>query len=747
MSTNTVENLSELLTKAINLADIYYDLFINPEQMDVTIQYYDSNGQLVEVEVPNRAKSIENVGSLVVSSFDSNSVSVFNNINYPTQVPDNIKLATDLSVSSSLPFCGESPLSVSIKDLDFQTEEFGEIGQEKFYNLGFEILKGEALVAESNTLVSWLPKYTTYGQYKVNSDLWLFTPDFKMQNVISDREQNTTVSSLVSSMEENVYRNRKIVPIRQYSAVFGNIESNFGLDKQNYVSNSDTQRSYSNLLCMRREPAWFVPITLYGVNITGYKDGEITRTWNDACVLDQGESGDPFEGDRVFSNWNSCNSTTETQYLVGMDNDDITVEYNGNVWECYQALGTEEPFTVATKDNVNPDANYKEVLPTKNLNLIVQEVEDSNENKGWVLSEFFNIWNKETGYINAPGNEVEDWQTIYKVNPSGWDDTLENTGDFKYTFKMFRVPDFEDTYLIAYKSYKLWNKADNSIIQWTIEEGLPSSSFSGMTADNPNEVQWAHKDNSIEWYEVEVQSGDNEGETLYVRSSDFEETPSVNDYVPESMSLYRNRLESDFVRDAGFEDTIITDNTPMTAFEYVDENEETPYIFIYENEERPDLEGYFSEDDWGIYINNFDDTYTKVDEGYQWFCDAWYSIEENEVKNYFPSYQNIIPNIQPQVDFSISGINWWLMQVWEIEDTESGDISYIGIPPTQDPAENGDYSEFAGKEISYAEIYPYLPVDADGYAIDCNSETTWTYTGNYNDDFLGRWTDLQSGEL
>ena len=57
MDLNTIaENLAELLTNSVNVTDIYYDLFINPEPMDITLQQYNSENQLIEVTIPNRAK-------------------------------------------------------------------------------------------------------------------------------------------------------------------------------------------------------------------------------------------------------------------------------------------------------------------------------------------------------------------------------------------------------------------------------------------------------------------------------------------------------------------------------------------------------------------------------------------------------------------------------------------------------------------------------------------------------------------
>ena len=50
------ENLAELLTNTVNMTSVFYDVFLNPNPMDVTFQQYDDNNELVTVTIPNRAK-------------------------------------------------------------------------------------------------------------------------------------------------------------------------------------------------------------------------------------------------------------------------------------------------------------------------------------------------------------------------------------------------------------------------------------------------------------------------------------------------------------------------------------------------------------------------------------------------------------------------------------------------------------------------------------------------------------------
>ena len=57
MDTNVIlDNLTELLTNTVNMTSVFYDVFLNPEPMDVTLQQYNDQNELVTVTIPNRAK-------------------------------------------------------------------------------------------------------------------------------------------------------------------------------------------------------------------------------------------------------------------------------------------------------------------------------------------------------------------------------------------------------------------------------------------------------------------------------------------------------------------------------------------------------------------------------------------------------------------------------------------------------------------------------------------------------------------
>ena len=74
MDINVVaENLSELLTNSVNMTQVYYDLFFNPNPMDITLYQYDEDNKLVEVVIPNRAKDkirLEEIAAEIASKID-----------------------------------------------------------------------------------------------------------------------------------------------------------------------------------------------------------------------------------------------------------------------------------------------------------------------------------------------------------------------------------------------------------------------------------------------------------------------------------------------------------------------------------------------------------------------------------------------------------------------------------------------------------------------------------------------------
>ena len=56
-----IENITELLTNSVNITDKFYDIFFNPEPMDVTFEQYNDDNKLIEVTIPNRAKDLKNI--------------------------------------------------------------------------------------------------------------------------------------------------------------------------------------------------------------------------------------------------------------------------------------------------------------------------------------------------------------------------------------------------------------------------------------------------------------------------------------------------------------------------------------------------------------------------------------------------------------------------------------------------------------------------------------------------------------
>ena len=46
------ENLTELLQNSINMTSVFYDIFLNPEPMDVELKQYDAEHTLVTISLP-----------------------------------------------------------------------------------------------------------------------------------------------------------------------------------------------------------------------------------------------------------------------------------------------------------------------------------------------------------------------------------------------------------------------------------------------------------------------------------------------------------------------------------------------------------------------------------------------------------------------------------------------------------------------------------------------------------------------
>lgn len=66
-----VQLLNILFTNLNNQNEIYYDMFLNPEKLDIELERYDETGKLVTVTLPNRAKSLM---SALTGNGDPNSV-------------------------------------------------------------------------------------------------------------------------------------------------------------------------------------------------------------------------------------------------------------------------------------------------------------------------------------------------------------------------------------------------------------------------------------------------------------------------------------------------------------------------------------------------------------------------------------------------------------------------------------------------------------------------------------------------
>lgn len=51
-----LQNIVELLTNSVNMTSKFYDIFLNPTPMDIELEQYNDQNELVTVVFPNRAK-------------------------------------------------------------------------------------------------------------------------------------------------------------------------------------------------------------------------------------------------------------------------------------------------------------------------------------------------------------------------------------------------------------------------------------------------------------------------------------------------------------------------------------------------------------------------------------------------------------------------------------------------------------------------------------------------------------------
>lgn len=55
---DTLDNITKLLLNTENIVSVYYDVFYNTDEKDVTLRLYDNDGNLNTVTIPNRAKAM-----------------------------------------------------------------------------------------------------------------------------------------------------------------------------------------------------------------------------------------------------------------------------------------------------------------------------------------------------------------------------------------------------------------------------------------------------------------------------------------------------------------------------------------------------------------------------------------------------------------------------------------------------------------------------------------------------------------
>ena len=684
----------------------------------------------------NSSNSVElsntNIAELNINNFSSDSITY--SISKPYINNNEARIATDTSVNKVLPIIGNTEASVS-NSINIKDSEL----LEEFYNIGFKLAdsdNNQAVFNFSNGINTASFRYSNFGAYGHNNRIYSFNPDFKVSEVIQEQRH---FYQDVESPSETIEGARGeapfyMVPERQYSLGYCKSIHWIGIALQEYHDFANKEeRSYTNARGSKQHPNWFIPLTVYGVDITAYDENNeiIKQVSGYTTVL--GTEGETCSESNFYSRWYECEDLKDIDDMLNyVSYSSVSVKYNGEVYQGWQccSLGV---FQVDSVEDMNEDREYREVRPPRELSWIVQEVENTNNEKGWVEDYWYNIYNTTSGYSRQPDSLVHIDDIIYNINPTSTEDTVVNDGNFRATFRMFQVPYPDDDYLKAYKAYQLVSKTDPNYLQWTITAGEEDDSFEGDTSNNPNEAQYPYNNNGILWYSVEIMTGDNVGETAYVKADDITVTPVVGNDVEVDVPMYWNRSEEEFFENTTSGSAQYLTDTPESRMKY---NGETS--FIYDNEERADAEPYFSSDNWGLFKNNHDGTYTKITEAYQWMCSASYYFEP-------PYFYNTFPSSDDQIAvFDINNAYWWVMQAWECENSETGDIGYTPIPPTSIPVEGGDYSEFAGKDIQKSY---FLPMKADGTSFDYEDYENWKYTGNYEANFLERYTALQNGDL
>ena len=261
------ENLAELLTNTVNLTDVYYDLFINPTPMDITLKQYNSNNELIEVTIPNRAKdrqiSLSGEGSpegVIEAPLGTFYVDIQNNLVYIKKTlsgsngwqliltPEDLDLILDDYVLKSTTINGKS-LSTNIT---LTPSDIGALPDDTFIPTITDIYS-----AESHDGMSGIAVAEAVGEV-----------ENKLDTAVEE------INTKFEQTEEHINSEAKF----PCSLNSGNIDSSGNADLIDATLSQDTEYSAAGTYTFEIQTAGYYPIALVGggggawsgLNVYGY---------------------------------------------------------------------------------------------------------------------------------------------------------------------------------------------------------------------------------------------------------------------------------------------------------------------------------------------------------------------------------------------------------------------------------------------------------------------------------------------
>lgn len=188
-----IENLTELLTNTVNMTSVFYDIFLNPEPIDVQLQQYNDKNQLVTVTIPNRAKDSQ------VALSDSGSPE--GNVSAPTGAVyidnDNYKIYVKVMNTSSEGYSKDGwqliPTSTALEDTIanylINNSYVRAVADDKATSDTFGVVKidDDSIITNSNNQIEVSKIANTNNNGKVQ--VWVGTQD--EYDIIADKDPNT----------------------------------------------------------------------------------------------------------------------------------------------------------------------------------------------------------------------------------------------------------------------------------------------------------------------------------------------------------------------------------------------------------------------------------------------------------------------------------------------------------------------------------------------------------------------------